>query len=484
MLTEKLASENLVIQPKILNCGIDSLYLRLCRIARPSYWLSSQVAAWRKYQAGEGEDVYLVEIPEIGTFKLLPFKDRPYEFLLTNREIGNLSIWNPDKWQSAIEGQTGQFYLDVRSKFLQYEGIEGVRRLIKAIESVFCAQIVTEKQDGTPLKMSGWERISRVDLFVDVQAPAMTWGELPKYVSRARKKEVNPDSSTETQRAQALLKRLRSELTASAPPHGGNKGGAKCSLTLEDLALLDSAVAQDRGVEQDGYLYRCLFTNDPQSLYFGRFGSALYGRQYDKLASLEIQNKQYMREIWLNNGWDGTSPVRRQEFSLSGDFLRQVQVFEVQDAPLDYRDFDRFLGVADEIWHYLTHDWLRLTVPDPCDQTKSRWQTDPLWEVIQSGFSCNTWQMVRTPPQRSCPESHLVAQMRGLALSIAARRSQSDEELETGFSIVQDILSFVDEDQYVEKLRKRRRVLGIDDFSDTIFSAYKRAQTLAEGFGS
>lgn len=109
----------------LLNRAIDSLYLRLGSALLPSPWLLAHISEWRLYKDSydykDPVDFY-VELPHLGTFRLLPFGHRPYEFTLTNPKIGDIHIWNPDRWQSSVA--TGQFYLDFRSCYLQQQSLD------------------------------------------------------------------------------------------------------------------------------------------------------------------------------------------------------------------------------------------------------------------------------------------------------------------------------------------------------------------------
>lgn len=287
----------------ILNTIIDSLHLRVCRIASPSDWLLQHYLAWRAYQktAEFGADPLLIDIPGVGAFSLKFSGHRPYEFVLINPEICDIRIWNPDKWSSAVQGQTGQLYIDFRSRFLQLAGLPAVYSVLEALHKAFF---------GT--WAYGWVRVSRADLSADLQLDRnFGWTDLEQFVSRARRREIMAGDQPD------LLDQAR-EILAAAPTD--NKGGATYTLSNSDFQTLQKLV-DSFGSTEDAHLYRVVHDRNPQTLYFGSFGGALYARVYDKLASLSKQGKEYMKEIWGAAGWDGESPVWRFEFSLSGDFL-------------------------------------------------------------------------------------------------------------------------------------------------------------------
>ncbi len=453
-------------QHHILNSCIDSLDLRVLRFASPSSWLKERLPSWRDFQQTSEPncDPFIVELPGLGSFRLRPTKSRPYELVLINSEIGDIRIWNPEKWSTAIAGATGQFYVSFRSKFLQFQGIEGVRGFITALESLFCIPFDSEAA-------AGWERVTRVDLAADMQqAIGYGWTDLDRFVTRARQKDINPDSSILSEQIKDVL----------ASPLADNKGGATYNVSADLLSKVAQALTCEPS--EDGYVYRVVAKKEPQTIYFGRFASPLYARLYDKLASLDRQHKGYMRDVWTDAGWDGTSPVWRHEFSLSGDFLRAIANLETGEIE-DLREFELFLTAIPRIWQYLTCDWLRFTKPEPEDSNPWRWELADSWSVLQMAFASPTSIVRRHPPR--CPDDkQLKAQMLGVALTIAAKRASSNTD-ETAFeSIFRDFVSWVDEPDFYHRLKQRRQVLGVDDFSDTSLSALYRVERLAEGYGS
>jgi hypothetical protein len=430
----------------------------------------------------------MVEVPGLGSFELKPFSQRPYEFVLSNPEIANLYVWNPDKWETSISSQTGQFLIDFRSKFLQFSGIDGVRRFVSNLVNGFCCALLLDEQNG-------WERISRVDLACDSQAArGLSWDDLPRYVSRSRKNEGCADSAaSEIAKAKELLEEL-SEQT----PQRGNKGVSTYTVCAEQLEILQKAIKAAQVPEsQDGYIYRALYTRQLQTIYFGRFGSSLFARRYDKLATLKIQKKEYLADIWKKMGWDGESPVTRTEFSLSSKFLRGCafdvvgeyqnsdgQTLEYEELKrLDLRDFEEFLKYIPCIWRYLTHNWLRLTIPDSEDSNKWRWQLDPEWETIQTAFPSFA-AIKRLPPIKQPDDPQLAAQLKGVALSLAAKRAENDDCTESAASVLHELAGYFAADTYLDKLFERRQVLGLDDFSEEALTMKLRAEWLRRGEGS
>lgn len=102
-------------------------------------------------------------------------------------------------------------------------------------------------------------------------------------------------------------------------------------------------VKHERDVEMSSY-YRLRFF---EGYSFGQ-GSPLLWRFYDK--SLEIAkkiNKQYIRSIWMQNGWDGESNVLRFEVQFRRDEIKRF-------IPKHYKgsEFELLSKRLDQIWFY------------------------------------------------------------------------------------------------------------------------------------
>lgn len=99
-------------------------------------------------------------------------------------------------------------------------------------------------------------------------------------------------------------------------------------------------------------------------------GGPISARLYDK--SLEILIKRYrpyLPELWKAGGWDGEAPVWRLEFQFRREVLGQKGL----------RLFPQVMDNLNGLWSYASTEWLRLTLPNPEDQTRSRWPIHLLW---------------------------------------------------------------------------------------------------------
>jgi hypothetical protein len=134
---------------------------------------------------------------------------------------------------------------------------------------------------------------------------------------------------------------------------------------------------------------------------------------YDKTAEIAVSRKDWMHEVWKNNGWDGESRVTRAEFRYKRECLREMKVEEA------YAFLDQIPG----LWAYSTKQWLRHTIPNS-DPNRARWPIAPLWKLVQqASFFCDGTPSVRE--RRRAGDLTLLCQMiAGCSTSAAAFLTQ------------------------------------------------------------
>ena len=103
-------------------------------------------------------------------------------------------------------------------------------------------------------------------------------------------------------------------------------------------------------------------------------GGIISARLYNKSLEIESSGKGYLKELWQQAGWDGTATVWRLEFELKREVLTQHGLSTLYDT----------LPYLNGLWGYATTEWLRLTMPDENDTTRSRWPVHPLWQHLSS----------------------------------------------------------------------------------------------------
>jgi hypothetical protein len=516
------------VAPKLVNQVVDTLYVRVSRNAQPSQWLAEvhkQVIEYRqKFESDPNLEPLIIQHPELGAFTLFARSSRPYDFALINPKIAEIKIYNPEKWSQAVYGQTGQFYVLFRSEFLQFKGTDAACEYLETLEKVMCSPEPLEGLSAAANESLNFYRVSRIDLTCDTQeARGMKWSDLDLYTCRSKKRDAFKVPPLED----VLAKMLEDTRRGKAPPRN-NKGGGKGMTLRADAVPNDSkpffdssltphinALAKARGHDPEeltwllgqtlkgvgfdpdcGYISRIVSNGSSQlqTVYFGRFSSEVYAKRYDKLASLAVQQKEFMRDVWLQNGWDGESPVLRTEFTLTGDFLRAVML---EGAVLDLRDLGLCLTAIPRLWQYLTTEWLVHHAGEANDVThdaiKKR-PTSKLWEIVQSAHLAGDAGMTRAKREPKPILEQLKAQADGLITTMLAmtdsprfKRSLdpvTGEIFDPVVSVIKDIAVKFGSDDGKAKVAARQARLGLDFISDTVLSALARKDMMALGRGS
>lgn len=124
-----------------------------------------------------------------------------------------------------------------------------------------------------------------------------------------------------------------------------------------------------RGGSIDAYSEGGVFTG----WVVGR-GGVISARLYYKLLQAAKIGSDYLLTLWEQGGWKPPEHVWRLEFQLRREILSQHGLAKL-DAVLDN---------LNGLWSYATTEWLKLTIPNPDDQTRSRWPIHPLWGYLSS----------------------------------------------------------------------------------------------------
>lgn len=107
-------------------------------------------------------------------------------------------------------------------------------------------------------------------------------------------------------------------------------------------------------------------------------GGDLSSRLYEKTVEIEYKSRKvYLYELWQPQGWQQGDKVWRQEFQLRREVLKQLRIEYVPDL----------LTQQAQLWRYLTQDWLRLSIPNPNDATRTRWATHPAWQAVSEVYA-------------------------------------------------------------------------------------------------
>jgi hypothetical protein len=101
-------------------------------------------------------------------------------------------------------------------------------------------------------------------------------------------------------------------------------------------------------------------------------GGVLGARLYEKTLELQKSKKDYLKPLWTAADWREDQNVWRLEFEFKRDALKELGVA----TP------DELLPSLAGLWAYATASWLRLTIPNPTDDTQTRWPNHPLWDTL------------------------------------------------------------------------------------------------------
>jgi len=148
-------------------------------------------------------------------------------------------------------------------------------------------------------------------------------------------------------------------------------------------------------------------------------GGNLHARLYEKV--IEIVNKSqkvYLFDLWKANGWELGEKVWRMEFQTEKQTLKELGILTLSDL----------LDQQAALWHYLTLDWLRLSIPNPNDSKRDRWPNHPLWDAIANVYSLPLDQprLQRFRPARLPADERLFVHGLGGFTSFMASRGIED----------------------------------------------------------
>lgn len=157
-------------------------------------------------------------------------------------------------------------------------------------------------------------------------------------------------------------------------------------------------------------------------------GGSVSARIYDKCLQIQKKGIGWVVPLWLKVGWHPSQPVWRLEFQLERDFLRQKSLVSLVDV----------LRHRNGLWSYLTTEWLRLTIPNPSDNTRSRWAVHPLWASLSS----IDWEGYGGPLKRffaySRPPSERWIGQQGAAVLTSLMATHGEVEFMHGIKLLAD----------------------------------------------
>ncbi|MGA7750780.1 MAG: replication initiation factor, partial [Gallionella sp.] len=135
-------------------------------------------------------------------------------------------------------------------------------------------------------------------------------------------------------------------------------------------------------------------------------GGNIACRLYNKLLEIITSNRLDLIPLWEATGRKPEEPVWRVEFQIMREVLAQHGIVDLESV----------LANLNGLWSYATTGWLRLTLPNPDDQTRSRWPLHPLWGYLSS----IDWETDGGPLARSFKATRLPEDERIFALGASS----------------------------------------------------------------
>lgn len=190
-------------------------------------------------------------------------------------------------------------------------------------------------------------------------------------------------------------------------------------------------------------------------------GGAMAARLYDKTLEIQKSHKDYLKEVWRGVGWDGERRVWQLEFQFKRDVLGQLGLTE----------FSSVMASLGGLWSYAMTEWLKLTLPNAADKTRSRWPVHPLWAALASvDWETQGGPLLRSYPENEAPDDSWIFQA-GLRPIISFMATRGIADLGVGLpAFCKELVAFHEEEAYrlgrrfptyvLEKVRLKVREYG------------------------
>jgi hypothetical protein len=349
------AAKPAVVEHQTLLQGIDTLSITAGG-KQPSEWLLEQSKIWNEYQLSHeiNEDNICIEFDN-KWWELYPYGKKPYKYQLLNKEIGFISIWNTEKWNTADNGKQ-HILFTFYPKFLHSYTIKDLNaEIVRIISLLFL------NPEGVVIQ------VSRADLHSDISSSKMLeFDEVVNSISRCKFRDYWYENDNEDFNREDL------EVLSTL---NNNKGGQK----LIDSALADKLYNMLHNQVSYGS-DRIITKRNIETAYWGNKSTgSIWGKIYNKSAQVKVKNIDDIPLLWSDNGWNGKDVVIRVEFSMRRDFLKSMD-----DGK--YITLEAFLNNVDTIWKYLTEKWLRLVV-DVKDNNSTWSVLTPFWNCVTLSFN-------------------------------------------------------------------------------------------------
>lgn len=418
---------------RCLMSGCDGLTITAGGPVAPSKYLLENYQEWIALQQEyePGDDPIIIEMNGV-SWVLKPYGSQPYKFCLENKEISYIQIWNPEKWSGAAQKKQN-IHIRFRASFIHSFSYTDLRKQIDNIVSCFF-----ETLDGVSIQ------VSKIDLHSDITHNRMlTFEEVSSSISRSK---VRWSHFADEQ--PVVFTKEEQELLAGGPSN--NKSPQK----LQDIDI-DSFFEKVRVLyenQNSNNLSSVIRKKDLETAYFGKIGSAIWGKIYDKTKEVIKTQNSYTPELWKQAGWDGNQVVVRVEFSLSREFIKQLNNGI-------YVDIDNIFDGLNDIWFYLSNNWLRL-VEEVNTNHSTQSQITHFWSVVISSFSSSSKQIIRKKSYVARLKA-LFNQSLGCMRQMVSIGMNDDYDISYVNAAISDFNSNLMNDFSNGEYAKRRRVLGL-----------------------
>lgn len=172
-----------------------------------------------------------------------------------------------------------------------------------------------------------------------------------------------------SEKAGAALQTLMESLIVPREPANVSRIDCFVDFVWSGTKEWDRKAWVTRGSGVDAYSENGVFTG----WVVGR-GGVISARMYYKQLQAAKIGADYLQSLWDQAGLMAGEQVWRLEFQLRREILVQHGLTKL----------DAVLGSLNGLWSYATTEWLKLTIPNLDDKTRSRWPIHPLWGHLSS----------------------------------------------------------------------------------------------------
>jgi len=174
-------------------------------------------------------------------------------------------------------------------------------------------------------------------------------------------------------------------------------------------------------------------------------GNPLLARIYNKSLEINKSGKVWFHQIWLEHDWDKNNEVWRVEFQIRRPALKELGITSCED----------FLQKQNELWSYLTENWLSLR--SRTDQNVTRMKVKRKWRLVQqAGMDYQPSPLIRKKIKEGNIQ-RLLDQAAGLMMSIASVSDHNNIEETTELLNSWFELKLISKDKTFEVEKERRR---------------------------